>query len=69
VLGTIIAAERAQLVVLTDEGREAFSAAMNVQTPWINGLADGLRVADIETTHEVISTLRRRLEANGDIER
>ena len=59
---------RAQLVVLTDKGKDAFSAAMNVQTPWINRLADGLRVADIETTHEVISTLRRRLEANGDIE-
>ena len=59
---------RAQLVVLTEQGKAAFSAAMNVQTPWINHLADGLRVADIETTHEVISTLRRRLEANGDIE-
>jgi len=57
---------RAQLVVLTDKGKEAFSAAMNVQTPWINRLADGLRVADIETTHEVISTLRQRLEANGE---
>ena len=59
---------RAQLVVLTDKGKDAFSAAMNVQTPWINRLADGLRVADIETTHEVISTLRRRLEAGGDTE-
>lgn len=57
---------RAQLVVLTDKGKEAFSAAMNVQTPWINRLADGLRVADIETTREVISTLRQRLEASGE---
>jgi len=57
---------RAQLVVLTDKGKEAFGAAMNVQTPWINRLADGLRVADIETTREVISTLRQRLEANGE---
>lgn len=57
---------RAQLVVLTDKGKEAFSAAMNVQTPWINRLADGLRVADIETTRDVISTLRQRLEANGE---
>ena len=59
---------RAQLVVLTEKGKAAFSAAMNVQTPWINHLADGLRVADIETTHEVISALRRRLEADGNIE-
>lgn len=57
---------RAQLVILTDKGKEAFGAAMNVQTPWINRLADGLRVADIETTREVISTLRQRLEANGE---
>jgi len=57
---------RAQLVVLTDKGRDTYSAAMNVQTPWINRLADGLRVADIETTREVIATLRRRLEADGE---
>lgn len=57
---------RAQLVVLTDKGKEAFSAAMNVQTPWINRLADGLRVADIETARNVISTLRQRLEANSE---
>lgn len=57
---------RAQLVVLTDKGKEAFSAAMNFQTPWINRLADGLRVADIETARNVISTLRQRLEANSE---
>jgi len=57
---------RAQLVALTDKGKEVFAAAMNVQTPWINRLADGLRVADIETTREVISTLRRRLEPNAE---
>jgi DNA-binding MarR family transcriptional regulator len=57
---------RAQLVVLTDKGRDAFGAAMNVQTPWINRLADGLRVTDIETTREIISTLRQRLEASGE---
>ncbi len=59
---------RAQLVILTNKGKEAFSAAMDVQTPWINRLADGLRVVDIEATHKVISTLRRRLETNSDIE-
>ncbi|MCP5139132.1 MAG: winged helix-turn-helix transcriptional regulator [Chromatiales bacterium] len=59
---------RAQLVVLTDKGNAAFGAAMNVQTPWINQLAGGLRVADVKTTHEVLSTLRRRLEANSEAE-
>jgi DNA-binding MarR family transcriptional regulator len=57
---------RAQLVVLTAKGQAAYSAAMNVQTPWINRLADGLRVADIETTREVISTLRKRLETDSE---
>jgi len=57
---------RAQLVVLTDRGRDTYGAAMNVQTPWINRLADGLRVADIETTRELISTLRQRLEADSE---
>ena len=57
---------RAQLVVLTDKGQDAFDEAMRVQTPWINRLADGLRVADIETTRAIISTLRQRLEANGE---
>jgi hypothetical protein len=36
-----------------------------LQAPWFNRLAGGLRVADIETTHEIISTLRRALERNG----
>ncbi len=59
---------RAQLVVLTDKGKDAFDAAMDIQTPWINRLAGSLRVADIETTQKVISTLRQRLEDNGDVE-
>jgi len=57
---------RAQLVVLTQAGRKAFDDAMRLQTPWINKLTEGLRVADVETTHKVITTLRRRLEGNGD---
>jgi DNA-binding MarR family transcriptional regulator len=57
---------RAQLVVLTDKGKTAFGAAMKVQTPWINQLSEGLRLADIRATHEVISTLRRRLETSAE---
>ena len=52
---------RAQLVVLTDKGRQAFGAAMRLQGPWVNGLARGLAVKDIETAHRVLSTLRQRL--------
>lgn len=57
---------RAQLVVLTERGKETFDAAMRLQTPWINKLSEGLRVADIETTHNVIKTLRGRLEGNRE---
>src|SRR5215472_11734015 len=40
---------RAQLVVLTDKGRRTFEAAMRLQAPWVNSLAEGLLVKDIET--------------------
>src|SRR5882762_6890358 len=33
---------RAQLVVLTEKGRQAYAAAMGLQAPWINRLSDGL---------------------------
>jgi DNA-binding MarR family transcriptional regulator len=57
---------RAQLVVLTDKGRQTFEAAMRLQAPWVNGLADGLLVKDIETVHRVITALREKLESNGE---
>ena len=57
---------RASLVVLTGKGQQAFDAAMNLQTPWVNGLAEGMKVADIRTTHEVLARLRHKLEGSGD---
>ncbi|TIL81827.1 MAG: winged helix-turn-helix transcriptional regulator [Mesorhizobium sp.] len=59
---------RAQLVVLTDDGRKAYDAAMHLQAPWINTLADGLAVEDINTMHGVITALRKKLEGNDDAE-
>jgi len=59
---------RAQLVVLTGRGKDAFDAAMRLQRPWINALAEGLRVSDIETTHTVLATIRRRLERSRTTE-
>ena len=56
---------RAQLVVLTDKGRQAFDAAMRLQAPWINGLSDGVSVKDIETVHRVVTRLRQNL-AGGE---
>lgn len=56
---------RAQLVVLTGKGQQAFDAAMRLQLPWVNRLADGLSLKDLETVSRVVSTLRGRLE-NGE---
>lgn len=58
---------RAQLVVLTDKGRQAFDAAMRLQAPWINSLSDGLLVKDIQTVHRVITALRKKLEGNDEL--
>jgi DNA-binding MarR family transcriptional regulator len=55
---------RAQLVVLTREGRRTFDEAMRLQAPWINSLSSGLAVKDIETVHRVMVALRNRLEGN-----
>ena len=59
---------RAQLVVLTDKGRETFDAAMRLEAPWANNLADGLSVADIKTAHRIMVALREKLESDGDLE-
>jgi DNA-binding MarR family transcriptional regulator len=53
---------RAQLVVLTDKGKRSFEAAMDLQAPWVNRLADGLAVKDVDTTHRVVTALRSTLE-------
>lgn len=57
---------RAQLVVLTDKGRQVYDAAGRLQVPWVNSLADGLSVKEIETAHRVIGALRGRLEGTGE---
>jgi DNA-binding MarR family transcriptional regulator len=57
---------RAQLVVLTEKGRQSFDAAMRLQLPWVNGLADGLSIKDLESTSRVVSTLRGRLESGQE---
>jgi DNA-binding MarR family transcriptional regulator len=57
---------RAQLVVLTDKGRQTFDAAMRLQAPWINSISAGLSVKDIETVHRVITALRKKLEGSDE---
>ena len=53
---------RAQFVVLTDKGKRAFDAAMDLQAPWVNELADGLLVKDLGTVRRVVTALRMKLE-------
>ncbi len=55
---------RAQLVVLTDKGKQTFDAAMRLQAPWVNKLSEGLSVKDVKTTHRVTLALRKRLDNN-----
>ena len=56
---------RAQLVVLTGNGRRAFEAAMELQAPWINGLSEELTVKEIRTVHRVITALRDKLGSSS----
>lgn len=59
---------RAQLVVLTDEGRQAFEAAMCLQAPWVNRLADGVTVNEIKAAHRVMMKLLANLEDMAEAE-
>jgi len=57
--------KRAQLVVLTTRGEEAYAAASAKEAPWSNALAEGLSAQDIATARRVIATMARRLEDNA----
>jgi|1185.fasta_scaffold88407_2 DNA-binding MarR family transcriptional regulator len=58
---------RAQLIALTSKGKRAYDAAMNRQAPWVDDLAKGLSVKDIEIAHRIIRVLRQKLETNGGL--
>lgn len=55
---------RAQLVALTDKGKQTFGAAMRLQAPRVNKLSEGLSVKDVQTTHRVMLALRKRLDGS-----
>jgi DNA-binding MarR family transcriptional regulator len=57
---------RAQLVVLTDKGKQVFDAAMSLQAPWVNRLSDGLAVEEIEAAHRVVMRLQANLDDMND---
>ena len=58
---------RAQLVVLTEKGKQTYDAAMRLQAHWVDRLSDGVPVTDIETTHKVMTALRRRFEEDASL--
>ena len=59
---------RAQLVVLTDKGKQTFEAAMGLQAPWVNSLSHVLFVKDIKTVHRVVTALQKKLEGDNEPE-
>jgi DNA-binding MarR family transcriptional regulator len=57
---------KAQLVVLTKQGKRSFDAAMRLQAPWSDGLAEGLSAKDIRTAHRIMLALRENLAGRND---
>lgn len=55
--------KRAQLVVLTSQGQQAYEGAIELYNPLVAKLADGLTTDDIAAAQRVLTTLRARLEA------
>jgi DNA-binding MarR family transcriptional regulator len=53
---------RAHLVVLTKRGKNTFDRADRLQRPWVNELAEGFSMKDIEIAKRVVGRLRERLE-------
>jgi len=59
---------KAQLVVLSEKGRQTFDAAMRLQAPWSDRISVGVPVKDLETAHQVILALRQNLSGKDDAE-
>ena len=49
-------------------GKQAFDAAMRLQAPWIDALAIGLPVKDLETVHRCLKALREQLTGRDEAE-
>lgn len=59
---------RAQLVVLTEKGQQAYEAAVSTYYPKADALAEGLSERDIKTAHRIMVALRMKLEGENDAE-
>lgn len=57
---------RAQLVLLTEQGQQAYDAAVESYNPKADRLAQGLSEADLEAAHRVMAALRAKLEHEND---
>ena len=53
---------RAQLVLLTTQGQQAYEAAMELQAPWVNQITHDLDPQDLEIFQRVLMSLRGRLQ-------
>jgi DNA-binding MarR family transcriptional regulator len=56
---------RSQLVRLTELGEARYAALDGKQAAWVNELAAGLRLSELETTARVLGELSARLEAGS----
>jgi DNA-binding MarR family transcriptional regulator len=54
--------QRAKLVVLTKQGRDAFDAVSRLQVPWANDLAAGVSAKSLAAASQVLATLTRQLD-------
>jgi len=57
---------RAQLVVLTEKGQQAYQAAIDAYNPMADRLAEGLSLSDMQTAHRVLVEVRKKLEGDAD---
>jgi DNA-binding MarR family transcriptional regulator len=58
--------KRAKLVCLSDSGRTTFAAIHKLQRPWVDGLAEGLDLKQIEAAADLLKALRAKLEQGLD---
>lgn len=42
------------------DGRRTFDDAMRLQAPWINALADGLALTDVQTFQRMVIAVRQK---------
>ena len=60
--------KRAQLIVMTKEGKSAYAAADRNQIQWVNELSHGFEVEEIKTALSVMEAMRSRIEASMNSE-